>query len=303
MRLHTRGGGSSNGLDVAEGDRFMPMPPVLVRSLFAACALTAAAAPVSAHATHEAADDAVAVLVLRENGAGSAASAQRYIDEIMQQVAKLNGWAAAKGSYQTSRSVAASWIAEHDPHYGILSLTAFLSLRGKHKLEVVGKADVKGGGGEQYFLVSKTARDLAGCKGQKVATNHADDMRFIDRVVADGFSLKDFELVKTPRPLQTIKKVLRDEATCALIDDAQRADLANVDGGAALQTVWSSAKLPPMVVVAFPSAPAAEAKAFKQNLAKVCKGAGQASCAAAGIESLAPADEKAYAAVIKSYDK
>ena len=284
----------------------MPMSRALApRFLLAACVLSAGALPAaaSAHAAEAAVGDAVHVLVLRENGVGSAATAQRYIDEIMQQVARLNGWSSAVGSYQTSRSAAKTWVAEKDPHFGILSLTSFLALRGEHRLTVVGKADVKGGGGEQYFLVSKTAKDLAGCKGQKLATNHADDAAFIERVVADGFSLKDFELVKTPRPLQTIKKVLRDEATCALIDDAQQADLANVDGGAALQIVWSSAKLPPMVVVAFPSAPAAEAKAFKQNLAQVCKGAGQASCGAAGIESLAPADEKAYASVVKAYGK
>jgi hypothetical protein len=284
----------------------MPMKRVLARRLaLAAAALAVGASPIVAPPTAAAAAEAEAihVLVLRENGAGSQAAAQRYIDQIMQQVARLNGWSAATGTYQTSRSSAEKWIAQHDPHYGILSLTAFLALRGKHRLEVLGKAEVKGGGGGQYYVVSATHKSLDGCKGKTLATNHADDSKFIDRVVADGFALKDFDLVKTPRPLQTIKKVVRGESECALIDDAQMADLGNVEGGASLKPVWSSAKLPPMVVVAFGSAPAAEAKAFKQNLPKVCAGEGRSACGPAGIESLAPAAQKDYAAVIKAYDR
>lgn len=273
------------------------------RFVLAATALAVGAVPMAAAGTVSAhqADEAVHVLVLRENGTGSSATAQRYIDEIMRQVARVNGWPAAKGAYQTNRGTAEGWIRSNDPHFGILSVSSFLALRSKHGLAVLGKAEVKGGGGEQYHLVSKNEKDLAGCKGKALATNHAGDAKFVDRVVADGFALKDFELIKTPRPLQTIKKVLRDEAACALIDDAQLADLSNIEGGAALRSVWSSAKLPPMVVVSFGSAPKAEAKSFKQNLAKVCAGEGKASCGSAGIESLAPADEKAYAAVIKAY--
>jgi hypothetical protein len=278
---------------------------VIARRIALLAAALAVASPVisPSQATAAQAEDAVHVLVLRENGAGSQATAQRYIDEIMGQVAKLNGWPAAKGVYQTSRTSAGKWIEQHDPHYGILSLTAFLALRAKHGLEVLGKAEVKGGGGGQYYVVSKTHKTLDACKKKTLATNHAADAKFIDAVVADGFALKDFEVVKTPRPLQTIKKVLRDEAECALIDDAQMADLGNIEGGSALRPVWSSAKLPPMVVVSFRSAPKAEATKFKQNLSKVCAGQGASACGSAGIESLAPASEKDYAAVVKAYGR
>lgn len=285
----------------------MPLPRVLAhRLVLAALALAIGTAPLAddAHAAVETAPpsaDTVHVLVLRENGAGSRATAQRYIDEVMQSVARVNGWSNAVGAYQTSRRAAQGWIKAHDPHYGILSLTAFLALRGEYHLSAIGQAEVKGGGGEQYYLVSKTAKDLADCKGQSLATNHAEDEAFIDRVVAEGFSLSDFQVVKTRRPLQTIKKVLRDEATCALIDDAQMSDLGNIEGGEALKPVWFSAKLPPMVVVAFGSAPKAEAKAFKKNLSKVCRGEGKAACGKAGIESLSAVDAKAYAGVVDAY--
>lgn len=276
----------------------------LARTLWTAALALAVAAPVAAHgaAPSPKAQSGVHIVVLRENGAGSRAAAQRYIDQVMESVARVNGWDKAIGAYHTSRRPAKAWIDANDPHYGILSLTAFLGMRKAMKLSVVGKADVKGGGGEQYYIVSKTAKDLAGCKGQSLATNHADDKAFIEGVVFAGkMKLSDFELQKTRRPLQTVKAALRDEATCALIDDAQMSDLANVEGGAQLEPVWFSAKLPPMVVVSFPSAPKAEAAKFKSNLSKVCAGPGASACKSAGIESLSPASKSDYAKVIKTY--
>ena len=249
-----------------------------------------------------AADGEVNILVLRENGAGSAATAQSYIDALMSHVAKVNGWPSAKGSYHTKRSAAKKYIDASKPHYGILSLSAFLALRKPMGLKVLGQAEVEGGGGAQYYVVSKTQSDLAGCKGKTLATNHGSDSVFIDKVVAAGaFTLADFTIVTTTRPVQTLKKVLGDEAECGLIDDAQMADLHNLEGGAAVHPVWFSATMPPMAVVAFDSAPADEAKTFKGKLASVCTGDGESSCAQAGLKSLKDGDDAAYAKVIAAY--
>jgi hypothetical protein len=102
----------------------------------------------------------------------------------------------------------------------------------------------------------------------------------------------DFTLVATTRPVQTIKKVIAGEAECALIDDAQFAELGKIEGGAALKSVWKSDKLPPMVVVAFPSAPAAERSAFKGSLGQICGGDGKAACGEVGIKDLSAAGNK-----------
>jgi hypothetical protein len=249
-----------------------------------------------------AADGEVNILVLRENGAGSAATAQQYIDTLMTHVAKVNGWPSAKGSYHTKRGAAKKYIETAKPHYGILSLSAFLALRKPLGLKVVGSAQVEGGGGGQYYLVSKNQSDLAGCKGKTLATNHGGDTVFVDKVIAAGaFTVADFTMVATTRPVQTLKKVLADEAECALIDDAQMAELHNLEGGAAMHPVWFSAAMPPMAVVAFGSAPADEAKTFKAKLSSVCTGDGESSCAQAGLKSLDSGDESPYAKVIAAY--
>ncbi|HLT35887.1 MAG TPA: hypothetical protein VK034_06370 [Enhygromyxa sp.] len=264
-------------------------------ALIAALALTPLAAD---------AGDSVNILILKEHGVGSASSAQEYVDKLVARVAKQNEWPAASGKYVTTRSAGKTYIKESSPHFGILSLAAFLDLRGANKLEVVGSAEVSGGGGRQYFIVSAREGSLAGCKGKTLGTDHGDDVRFIDKVVGQSdFSLSDFKVEDTRRPMATVKAVARGEVDCALIDDAQQAALAKLEGGDAVKAVWSSDKLPPMVVVAFPSAPAAERRSFQGNLGSVCSGDGAAICKEVGLASLGKADESVYTDVIADYDK
>jgi hypothetical protein len=271
------------------------------RFLAAATALTGA---LSLTATHAGAADTVGVLVLKEHGVGSAAQAQPYVDKFVAMAAKQNGWAGAKGAYHTSRANADGFVGSDKPHYGILSLAAFLDYRGKHKVDVIGQAVVARAGGQQYHIVSKSASDLAGCKGQALASDHADDPKFIEKVVSKGaFKLGDFTLTKTTRPVQTLKKVISDEAKCALIDDAQLAELGKIEGGSAVKSIWASDKLPPMVVVAFPSAPSAERSAFQASLGKLCAGDGAAACSEVGITSLKSASASDYSAITAAYDK
>ncbi|MDC0742664.1 hypothetical protein [Polyangium mundeleinium] len=277
------------------------MRTTVIRSLLATAVIASASGFLCADA---AAEGTVGVLVLREHGVGSAAQAQPYVDKFVSVAAKQNGWGGAKGEYHTSRSNAEAFISAQKPQYGILSLGAFLGLKAKHNLDIIGQVAVNRAGGQQYHLISKTASDLAGCKGKALASDHADDPKFIDKVVSKGaFKLGDFTLVTTTRPIQTIKKVVSGDAACALVDDAQLAELGKIDGAAGIKSVWSSDKLPPMVVVAFPSAPADARKAFQANLGKICEGDGKATCGEVGILALKSATSADYAGVVTAYDK
>ncbi|MFI5396272.1 MAG: PhnD/SsuA/transferrin family substrate-binding protein [Candidatus Binatia bacterium] len=249
------------------------------------------------------ADTAVVwILVVKEHGVGSPTMVQPYLDRFVAIAAEQNGWADAKGQYYNNRSAAEAFIQAHQPHYGIFSLPAFLALQAKYKLEVIGQVAVSLAGGRRYYLVSKSAADLAECERKTVASDHMDDTRFIERVVAGGrFTLADFTVVQTQRPLQTIKKVINGEAACALVDDAQLAELPHLEGADGLRTVWKSAELPPMVVTAFPTAPADERNRFQEDLAKLCDNEGQSACAEVGIVSLKAASATDYAAVVAAY--
>jgi hypothetical protein len=242
------------------------------------------------------------ILVVKEHGVGSPTLAQPYLDRFVATAATQNGWVDAKGQYYGTRGAAEEFIATQKPHYGIISLGAFLDFRLRYNLEVIGKVAVSLVGGQQYFVISKSATTLAGCKGKKLASDHANDPRFIDKVVARGaFRLADFELKTTQRPLQTIKEVLSGGAECALIDDGQYGELAKLKGAEDVKTVWTSAKLPPMVVAAFPNAPTPERLRFQGNFSKVCEADTKPACAEVGILSLDLASAADYAEVVAAY--
>lgn len=244
----------------------------------------------------------VPIVVLKEHGVGNQALAQPYLDRMVALAAKQNGWAGVNGKYFTKRAAAEAFIKKETPHYGILSLSAFLALRRAHQLDVIGKVEVSLAGGRRYYLISETADDLTGCKGRRLATDHADDVRFIDTVVLGGeANLADFTLVPTRRPLQTIRAVLTAEAVCALIDDAQKAQLDHLRSKDGVRTVWEGAELPPMPVVAFPAAPEAERTAFKKKLDGVCEDDGKMACVEVGIDDLSGADAGDYATVVVAY--
>ena len=218
----------------------------------------------------------IGILVLKEHGVGGASLAQSYVDRFIALAASQYGWSDAHGQYFTTRAGAESYIRDEKPRYGILSLAAFLAFRKKYDLEVLGNAVVSRAGGQQYFLISKTAADFKACLGQTMATDHADDPRFIERVVSGKqFVLGDFQLIETQRPLQALKKVLTGEVVCALVDDQQMAELPHIEGAEGIRSVWESAKLPSMTLVAFGTTPAADRKKFKDGLARVCAGEGK----------------------------
>ena len=271
-----------------------------LRSLLAPLGLLATVA--LAGAAH--AGDSVGVLILREHGVGSAAQAQPYVDKLVAIAAKKAGWADAKGSYQTTRTAAEKYITDSKPKFGILSVSSLLAMKDKQKLEIIGQVTSSRVGGSQYHLVSKNQTDAAGCKGKTLASDHADDTKFIDNVVFGGkMKLSEFTLTQTTRPIQTIKKVVAGEAECALIDDAQYADLATVDGASGIKSVWKSDKLPGMAVVAFPTASDAEKKAFKGVFSSVCDGDGKDVCKEVGISSMKAASSSDYQTQITAYAK
>src|SRR5689334_21852683 len=74
----------------------------------------------------------IGMIVLKEHAVGSTTTAQPYLDKLMGIAAKENGWESGGGSFQTSRSGAEAWIAAEKPHYGIISLAAFLAFQGKY---------------------------------------------------------------------------------------------------------------------------------------------------------------------------
>lgn len=278
------------------------LPQIALCTLAAALFLPAAA-PVAQAAAVADPTAAVGFVVVREAGSGSASAAQSYLDSLLASVARTNGWASASGKYFTKRSKAKAFIEETKPSFGFLSFGAYLGLRKAFGLTPIAVADATAAGGAQYFVISKNQLTLDGCKGKTLATNHSRDERFVDRIVSgDAFDLADFQVVETTRPVQTIKAVIDGEAECALVDDSQVLAMGQVDGGLLLHPLWSSEKLPAVVVVSFGTAPAEQVQSFTTNIEAICEGDGKGACDAAGLKAPRRIEAGAFAAQQTAYD-
>jgi hypothetical protein len=250
------------------------------------------------------ASDRVTVVVIRENAVGSSAQAQPYLDKLLNLLAQKNGWQSVEGKYLNNREKGITYIEAERPHFGILSLATFLALRDHYKLNVVGQVALSVPGGSQYFIVSKAKKNLNDCKQQSLASDHLKDSTFVESIVAGkAFKLSDFKTIPTDRPIQTLKSIIRDEAVCALIDDAQLGELKTIQGGSEVTVVWKSQKLPPMPVVAFPIAEPAETKQFQNSMTTLCEAANSDLCKNVGIVSLSIASDSKYSEIISAYSK
>lgn len=244
-----------------------------------------------------------AFVVLREYGTGTPSRAQPYLDQLLAVVAKQNQWPKVSGRYFAERPAALDYVQKERPDFGIFSLSAFLSLKSSLGLSVVGEVISPKAGGTRYYVVSKHANALDGCKSHPLATTFGADAPFIERVVGRGaFKLGDFTLLGAHRPLEPLKQVLRDEAECALIDDAQLEAAHHIEQGSELKPVWQSAELPGMAVVSFARADATAVASFKRTLGGLCSSAAEA-CTTVGIQQIKPAGDERYRAVLDAYAK
>jgi hypothetical protein len=279
--------------------------PVHASSRLAVVVASVAALGASLGLSHTArAGATVNVVVLMEHGQGTASMAQPYLNKFIALAAQPpnNFDPASTGKYFTDRLLAEAYIKSDSPRYGIFSLPAFLELRRAYNMDVLGEAKINAGG-EQYFIVSMKQGSLADCKGKTLATDHLQipsDEKFIEKVVASGaFTKADFSIVQTKRFGQAGNDVINGNAECALINDAQLAN--GQKSNAALKAVWSSAKLPAMAVVAFPSAPPAEKATFQGSLPNLCAGAAAAQvCTPIGVLSI-NSNAAQFQAIIAKY--
>jgi hypothetical protein len=250
-------------------------------------------------------DGTVHVLIVKEQGVGAPRRPSPTSTSWSASPASSTAGPASRASSRRPARPPRSTSTASDPHYGIMSLGAFLALRGKHQLEVSARPRSSDGNGREYHIVSKTRRTSPAARARPWPATTPRTSKFVDKVIAGGaFALADFTLVATKRPVQTIKKVISGEAECALIDDAQFAELARVEGGAASSRCgsrtscrrwsWSRSRRRP---------PPRATRAFKGKLGQICSGEGKAACGEVGIKASRPRCNSDYQAVVKAYGK
>jgi ABC-type phosphate/phosphonate transport system substrate-binding protein len=152
-----------------------------------------------------------------------------------------------------------------------------------------------------------TAKGLEDLKGKRLASNHLQNMRFVERVIFEGKidPEKFFVVQPTTSPVKPFKQVDRGEADAALVDDSQLEHMKTLPFGASLRVVYSSPPMPPFPLVAFTkNTTPAEREAVRKVLLRMCGSPdGKEVCKSLTIDHFQPVDPAAFKAATTRYCK
>ena len=230
----------------------MSILSALARSLATALLLAAAAS---------AAEGPVRLFVLREHGVTAVTLAQPYLDRFVALAAAQNGWPTAQG-----------YLPHQPARRGGVHPQGAAPLRDPLAAVVPGAAAAappRGDRPRRGVALGRAAlppdqpqrrRTSPAARASPLATDHADDPRFVDRVVAAGqFTPRRLRAPRDASPAPDHPR--GDRRPGGLRPDRRRPARGARSTSPApsdVRPVWSSEELPQMVVAAFPDTPVAE---------------------------------------------
>lgn len=254
--------------------------------VFCCLVLAAGVAMPAAHAKPSKASASTSFAVLYPFAGAQGDQAKGPMERLGAQIARKGGWARATGALYTRPAalVRALQDGARKPDALLLPLSSYLALRAsnpawkstwKASHEVSLLSPQQG----QFFLVTDDPKRRS-CDRARVATHHLDDSPFVTQVVAGKDKvLGKVDWVKQRRPIQVLKTLLRGQAECALIDQAQLTAAKQLPGGDALKVLWTSKKLPSMVVVL-----QKQTRGWGKVLRSLCRDASAPVCQEVGLQ-------------------
>lgn len=240
---------------------------------------------------------------------GDAETAQPYVNKLAAYIENTAGWPkdSMKGQFFASKKDVLAGIEQKKPGFAFVEPQLFLELRKAAKLDVLAGVDSAELNTTKLNVVVKDPayKSLADLKGKKLWTTLADWPRYLSHVVFGGKGPANLELKQIGAVTKGARAVLKGDADATLLDDQQLEEMKKLEGGAALRSIYSSPKLPTLLVVAFgaESQPADRAKLSKV-LIGMCdtKGGGEV-CKEMRITKIVNADTATINAAKEAYDK
>ena len=238
---------------------------------------------------------------------GTTKQAQGHIDRFLRHAEKVLGWkqGSSSGAYYSDPVEGPKHLKSDSPGMAVVTPDIYLKYRKSLKMKIVAKVRAASRGEEQYSVVVKkgTAKSLVDLKGKKVAGMILSDPVFVSSIVFSGkLAASDVEIIHEPRPLSGLRAVNRGKVDAAVVDQAVVKHMKTLSFGADLEVIHTSVKLPPPVVVSFPSG-RKNVSNFKSRMSELCgSGEGKEICTSIQLSSIDKASEKDYASIISLYE-
>lgn len=245
---------------------------------------------------------------------GTAADAKPYLETFFGYLEKKLGWPAKSGHGEYIQDVKdlAAYVEKTKPGFGLVSPSYYLDLGCRRVPVTLVAAVVRGKSastGKYHLVVKKgTAKTLEDVKGKRLISNQVQDPKYVSRVIFDGKIdvQKHFgTITPTASPLKPFKAVDRGEADAALVTDEQLEAIKAQPAGAGLESIFTSADMPPAPVIAFDAVvKPADRDALKKALVEMCTSKeGAETCKSMTITRFEPVAAPAFAAAQQKYCK
>lgn len=251
------------------------------------------------------------VVVCYPGGPVSEDDANKAMSSMLAVVEKVGDWPAHSFSSAFSSNVEGckSLLKEKKPAFAITSLGIFLDQRQSLHLEPVAQPKMRGLSSEQFHLVAVKGRfnSIDELKGKQVGGTVFEEAEFIRRVVFAGKldPEKDFLLKPSKQAIRALRALDKGELDAILLNGQQFAALSSLPLTHELDSVFTSAPIPLMGLVANKEASTTEERnRFAKALSDMCNDTeGKRLCELFAIEAFVPASQNAIQPVISLWDK
>lgn len=255
--------------------------------------------------------DPSTVVVCYPGGPVSEDDANKAMSAMLGVVERVGGWPANTFNSTFSSDVAGceKLLTTNKPAFAITSLGIFLDQREALHLDPVVQPKMRGETTEQFHLVAIKGRfsSLEDLKGKMVGGTVFDEAAFIRKVV---FANKldpatDFQLKAGKQAIRALRALDKGELDAVLLNGQQYAALGSLPLTHELESVFTSASLPLMGLVADRETSTNDERArFAKALVDLCKDPdGKKLCDLFAIDAFVPASASAINPVIALWNK
>lgn len=251
------------------------------------------------------------VVVCYPGGPVSEDDANKAMSAMLGVVERVGGWPSHTFSSAFSSDVEGckNLLKEKQPAFAITSLGIFLDQRQSLHLEPIVQPRMRGASTEQFHLVAVKGHfgSLDEVKGKQVGGTVFEEAEFIRRIVFAGKldPQKDFSLKPSKQAIRALRALDKGELDAVLLNGQQFAALASLPLTHELDSVFTSAPIPLMGLVANQEASSNEDRTrFAKALSDMCKDPdGKKLCELFAIDAFVPASQAAIQPAIGLWDR
>ncbi len=247
------------------------------------------------------------IVVCYPGGAVNAKDANGAMNSMLRVIERLGQWQENNfDSLFTSKAdECKKLLAEKNPKFAIASLGLYLDLHNQYHWLPLVQPKIKGRTSEQFRVMTQqnTFQNLGELKGKTLGGTVLDEPSFIGKIVFAGkyAPSTDFILKPSNQAIHTLRALDKGELDAVILNEQQFEGLAALHLQTPLATVFTSAEIPLMGVVANTAITTAEERSrFGNALAGMCTDAeGKKLCEVFGVDAFVKVDAALFEPMIK----